>query len=115
MDGLLKRGGPFGVVDTIRSGRAESPREEYLVEGADVALQLLGGLELRGPSVIGDLGGGARPGIVKEPGSGSDPLRRKGPERMRWRSAGRTEARRGNESLATVASIRCGVPAARGS
>jgi hypothetical protein len=75
-DGLLECGGPLGVVDAFRSGRAERPRKEHVVEGADVALQLLGGLALRGASVVGGLGSapgsGASPGVVKEAGAGQD-------------------------------------------
>ena len=36
VDGLIERGGPRGVVDTVRGAGAERPREEHVVEGADV-------------------------------------------------------------------------------
>ena len=52
-DGLLERGGPVGVADTLGSGVAQRRRKDHLVQSADMPFQLVGGLGMCVPGVLG--------------------------------------------------------------
>src|SRR3984957_18215379 len=105
-DGLLECGGPFDVAGPLGSGVAQGLRKNHLVQRANVPLQLVDGLGVCAPGVLG--GPGPRRAAARVRECSTDRVRvstaephRTSPAEMAVSSVA-WNAATGNESPATV-------------